>query len=225
LSPNTLRDKLAKENVAAFSTRNIGHIGHEYLHLRALDSIAELGINVITGAQYKGSFLPDVIFDVYQEAIATFYPKGRVHINNLRIPPIYGGPKETYLQATMLQNLGYTHFIIGRDHAGVGGYYDKYASQKIFESLRDLNITIIKSPGPRFCLKCMKVNTENDCQHSGIEIRELNGRDVRRCLVERRFDDLKNIVRPEVQEMLITIGEIGFDEKSGLKAERNLFFT
>ena len=83
------------------------HLGHEYLHNIALETADILGINVITGAQVKGSTLPDVVFDTYEYLIENFYPEGRVILNNIRIPPIYGGPKEAFLQATVLQNAGF----------------------------------------------------------------------------------------------------------------------
>lgn len=191
----------------AFSTRNICHLGHEYLHNTALESADALCISIITGAQVKGSFLPDVIFDTYEYLLGNHYPEDRVLLNNLRLPPIYGGPKEAFLQATMMQNYGFTDFIVGRDHAGIGDFYSKYASQKIFEMLTSLDIEIRTISEPRFCKVCNKITTERGCRHDGTDVRTLNGRDVRRYLMENRFAELDSILRPELSNLLTRMFE------------------
>ncbi|MFA5147145.1 MAG: hypothetical protein WC515_07215 [Candidatus Omnitrophota bacterium] len=192
-----------KKAFTAFSTRNVCHIGHQHLHGLALDVTDMLGINVITGAQVEGSFLPDVVFDIYEHLISGSYPKGRVFLNNLMIPPIYAGPKEAFLQATMLQNYGFTHVIIGRDHAGVGRYYPKYGSQKIFEELKGLDISVLPIAEPVFCKVCNKVTTEVFCRHTGDDIRHLNGRDVRRYLMEKRHEELDAVIGKDVRDLLV----------------------
>lgn len=199
--------KTGKKTFTAFSTRNICHIGHEYLHGIALETTDMLGINVITGAGVKGGFSPDVIFDTYEHLLSRFYPEGRVFLNNLRLPPIYAGPREAFLQAIILQNYGFTHFIVGRDHAGIGGYYPKYSSQRIFKELKDLDIYILSFPEPRFCKICKKVTTEWSCRHGDDNIRYLNGRDVRRSLLEKKYDELGKIVNRDLQEVLVKILE------------------
>ena len=193
--------------VTAFSTRNICHVGHEYLHTIGLEISDVLGINVITGTQLKGSFLPEVVFDTYEYLIDCFYPPERVFLNNLRMPPFYAGPKEAFLQAVMLQNLGFSHFIVGRDHAGVGNFYPRYGSQEIFEELNLVDIQILPISEPRYCSVCEKVTTEKSCRHSGSQIRELNGTDVRRYLLERRYADLRYILRKELQDFVTRMAE------------------
>ena len=198
------------QTFTAFSTRNICHIGHQHLHELALERSDLLGVCVITGAQVKGSFLPDVVFDTYEHLLRNHYPKDRVFLLNLRLPPIYAGPNEAFLQATILQNLGFTHFIVGRDHAGIGVYYPKYGSQKIFEELDGLAIEILAIPEPRYSVKTKKVATvvgpdEDD--------REINGRDVRRFLLERRFEDLAILLNPGLRTFLTRMveGKTGSD--------------
>ena len=96
-TPKDFRDWLnstGKSTFTAFSTRNICHLGHEYLHAIALELSDLVGVNVITGAQVKGSFLPDVIFDTYDYLIESYYPQGRVFLHNFRLPsfmPLRGG--------------------------------------------------------------------------------------------------------------------------------------
>jgi len=204
-----------KTTFAAFSTRNICHLGHEYLHRVALEETDVLGINVITGAQVKGNFLSDVVFDTYEHLIRSRYPTGRVTLNNLRLPPIYAGPREAFLQAIVLQNLGFTHFIVGRDHAGIGSYYPKYGAQEIFDQLPGPEIEIMAIPEPRFCKVCGEVTTEGGCPHGGADIRPLNGRDARRFLLEKRYNELESILGGEVQEILIRM----FEERTSPAAD------
>lgn len=208
-TPTEMRARLAstgKSTAAAFSTRNICHIGHEHLHRIALARTDLLGINVITGAQLKGNFVSDVVFDTYENLIERHYPPGRVFLNNLRLPPIYAGPKEAFLQATVLQNLGFTHFIVGRDHAGIGSFYPKYGSQAIFREVGGLSIEIMAIPEPRWCPRCNTVTTEERCACGG-PLHELNGRDVRRLLLEKRYDELQSILDGDMLRIVIDMFE------------------
>ena len=218
-TPEVHRSKLegtSRRTFTAFSTRNVCHLGHEHLHKLALMRTDILGINVITGAQTHGSFLADVVFETYEYLIHNFYATGAVLLNNLRLPPIYAGPKEAFLQAIVLQNLGFTHFIVGRDHAGVGNFYGKYAAQEMCCELSGLSIEIVAIPEPRYCGDCGQVTTEKRCQKCGSELHELNGRDVRKCLLEKRYSDLNCIVRPEMRQYLTGMFEVKAD-MSGLK--------
>ena len=132
------------------------------------------------------------------------------------MPPIYAGPKEAFLQALMLQNMGFTHFIVGRDHAGVGNYYPKYGSQKIFDKLTDLGINILTISEPRYCKKCRKVTTEKSCQHTGEQVTELNGRDLRKHLLEQQFDKTRNYLRTDLHKFVVQMfkknEELNFDQ-------------
>tara|TARA_B100000315_G_scaffold255043_1_gene297406 strand:- start:5094 stop:6290 length:1197 start_codon:yes stop_codon:yes gene_type:complete len=200
-TPSAIRTHIMNsefKTITAFSTRNICHIGHEYLHHIAFELTDALGINVITGAQIKGKFLPDVVFDTYEYLIDKYYPKNRVFMINFRIPPLYGGPREAFHQALMLQNMGFSHFIVGRDHAGIGDYYDKYESQEIFEELTDLDIHILAFSEPRYCKICGKVTTERSCKHKGNQVEKLNGRDARSLLLEKDFNELAYIMRNDL---------------------------
>ena len=229
-TPRQNRARLAatgKAAFTAFSTRNICHLGHEHLHGIAFESADVLGIAVITGAQLKGSFLPDVVFDTYEYLVQHHYPEGRVVLLNMRLPPIYAGPKEAFLQATVLQNLGFTKFIVGRDHAGVGNYYERYGSQKIFRELTRLAIEILPISEPRWCRVCNKITTELSCRHTGDDVRTLNGRDVRRFLLEKRYVELETILRPEVRDLVAAVLETEVDlagSKRAVRDPRRIFY-
>ena len=204
-TPSEIRDLLKDSNATrftAFSTRNISHRGHEYQHQIAFEKNGFLGVHVITGAALAGSFLPDIVLDTYQMLAREIYSDERVLINNIRLPPIYAGPKEAFLQATVLQNMGFTQFIVGRDHAGVGDYYGRYASQEIFVQDSSLDIKILALPEPQYCSHCNDIVTENTCQKPH-DLKKLNGRDVRRLLVDKDYISLNEILRPEVRDMII----------------------
>jgi len=180
---NRLKDSSLR-SACAFSTRNICHLGHEYLHGIGLEITDLLGINVITGPQLSGTFKYDVVFDTYEYLIEKVYPEDRVFLNNLRIPATLAGPKEAFLQAIMLQNLGFTHFIVGRDHAGIANFYGKYDSQNLLREVSDLEIDILAISEPRYCNICCKITTERTCKHND-NVEAINGRDIRRYLQEK----------------------------------------
>ena len=230
-SPKVMRDKISRESLhplVGFSTRNIPHIGHEYQHNKALSVGNYLGVNVITGAEVRGSFNPEVVFEAYKIMIDTAYPASKVVLNNMQLPPIFAGPNEAFLQAIVLQNLGFTHFIVGRDHAGVGDYYGKYESQEKFNEICDLDIEILKLAEPRYCSTCNTVTESDVCSKSGEATVSINGRDIRRCLVEKRFDDLKSILNPVMQNYLIEISQdrVKFeDDVSAFSASKHAMFV
>lgn len=204
-APARIRARLESSGAgefAAFSTRNISHRGHDYQHRVALDRAGFLGIHVITGAAVAGNFMSDVVLDTYQMLTEEIYPPGKTLLNNMRLPPIYAGPKEAFLQATVLQNMGFTHFIVGRDHAGVGNYYSRYESQEIFAAGSTLDILIMALPEPQYCPHCNDIVTEGECQHPD-DLKKLNGRDVRRFLAAEDYSALNEILRPEVRDMII----------------------
>lgn len=215
-----------KKNLVAFSTRNICHLGHEHLHTISLEVMDILGVFVITGADVKGNFLPDVIFDTYEHLLERYYPEEKLFLNNLRIPPFFAGPKEAFLQATVLQNHGFNHFIVGRDHAGAGGYYDKYAAQEIFDELSGLDIDIMRVSEQRYCNVCRKITTERSCRHGGDDVDKYNGRDVRRLLAEKEYHELEHFLRPDVQEIIVKLCQTKVDVEGDYSFdERRIFIT
>jgi len=208
--PQMLRSWLASrelKKITAFATRNVCHFGHEYLQRTALEISDVLGINVLTGASKPGNFKSPIVFDTYECLLEQYYPHSRVFLNNLWIPPLYAGPKEAFLQAIMLQNYGYSHFIVGRNHAGIGDFYAKYAAQEIFACHPGLSIKILPLAGPRFCLECNKVTTEKSCAHSDPrQLLELSGTRVRAHLRDKNYPpEIANIIRKEFLETLIKL--------------------
>ena len=197
LNPFNFRREIDSLKLSSFSTRNIPHIGHEYIHRVLLETTQGLGILIISGAEISGKFKSEFVYNFYKEYAQQNYPQGRCYINRILLPPIYGGPREAFLQATVLQNLGYHSFVVGRDHAGCGNYYSKYASQEIFEIATGLNINITPFKEPRYCPACQIVTTENSCPHPEQDKTALNGTDIRAALQSGDQPSLQKILRPE----------------------------
>ena len=149
LTPKQLR-RLFEERgwarVLGFHTRNVLHKGHEFMQLKAMEdeSCDGLLVHPVVGKKKSGDFKPEYIIKGYEKMIEAFYPKEKVVFSVFPTFSRYAGPREAVFTALCRQNYGCSHFIIGRDHTGVGDFYDPYASQKIFDQFPDLEISIVK---------------------------------------------------------------------------------
>jgi pyruvate kinase len=149
LSPRQLRrlfDERGWSSVLGFHTRNIPHRGHEFIQLKAMEDehCDGLLIQPVVGKKKPGDFRPEYIIRCYENMIGTVYPKEKVVLAAFSTFSRYAGPREAIFTALCRKNYGCSHFIIGRDHTGVGAYYDPYASHRIFDSFADLGITIVR---------------------------------------------------------------------------------
>ncbi|MCK5458372.1 MAG: sulfate adenylyltransferase [Thermoplasmatales archaeon] len=184
LSPKETRflfkEKDWKE-VVAFQTRNPPHIGHEYVQKTALTFVDGIFINPIIGKKKKGDFKDEVILESYNTLMKHYYLKERAVMSILRTSMKYAGPREAIHHAIMRKNFGCTHFIVGRDHAGVGNYYGPYDAHDIFQEFPDLGIVPVFFRSFSRCTKCGSVVNDKICPHdqkyhinfSGKKIREL----------------------------------------------------
>ena len=148
LSPKQTRDIFDHNgwhNIIGFHTRNICHRGHEYIQLKALEecNADAIMISPVTGKKKKGDFTSNILIATYNELIKSgaYNPFG-VLLNSFNTHSRYSGPREAIFTAICRKNYGCSHFIVGRDHTGVGSYYDSNASQKIFDEF-DIGINII----------------------------------------------------------------------------------
>ena len=183
LSPKETRflfkEKGWKE-VVAFQTRNPPHIGHEYVQKTALTFVDGIFINPIIGKKKIGDFKDEVILASYKSLMNHYYLKERSVMSILRTSMKYAGPREAIHHAIMRKNFGCTHFIVGRDHAGVGNYYKPYDAHDIFSEFPDLGIVPIFFRSFSRCTKCDSVVNDKICPHdqkyhinfSGKKIRE-----------------------------------------------------
>ena len=153
------------KTIAAFQTRNIPHLGHEYLQKSALNMVDGLFINPVVGRKKAGDFSDAIIVGAYDRTLKSYYPTERVLFSVLHYEMYYAGPREAVMHAIMRKNFGCTHFIIGRDHAGVGDYYPPYAARENLEAFDDLGIEIIPFEEAVYCKACKWITTVNNCPH------------------------------------------------------------
>ena len=193
------------KSIVGFQTRNIPHKAHEYLHRIALEVSDGLFIQPLIGARKKGDFTPDAVMTSYKYLLENHYPPNRVLLSPIRIPMRYAGPREAIFHALIRRNYGCTHFIVGRDHAGVGDFYGKYQAQDLIRTVEpELGIAIRYMCGPFYCAICQGIATEKTCQHLDSEpsvINEISGTWLRQVLLMEASVDT-NLVRPGVIESL-----------------------
>lgn len=174
------------KTVAGFQTRNVPHRAHEYLQRCALECTDGLFLQPISGWVKPGDFDPDLVHEAYQLFMEALYPADRVFLGTLSTAMRYAGPKEAVFHAIIRQNFGCTHFIVGRDHAGVGKFYHAYAAHQIFDVLPSLDISILKFHEPFFCIRCGSIATAKTCGHDDTQRTYINGSDVRDMLLAGR---------------------------------------
>jgi len=185
--------------VVGFQTRNVPHRAHEYLQRTALEQADGLFIQPLVGRKKAGDYTPQAIMTGYRALVAGFYPKDRVLLGILSTAMRYAGPRESVFHAIIRRNYGCTHFIVGRDHAGVGSYYGKYEAHAMTRRFDgELGITILRLHGPYHCRRCDGIVTEHTCPHAGTDAAtEIAGTDMRAMLLGGKAPD-PHLMRPEV---------------------------
>jgi sulfate adenylyltransferase len=189
--------------VVGFQTRNVPHLGHEYVQKTALTFVDGLFINPVIGRKKAGDFKDAVILAAYEELVQHYYVRERTVMATLHTEMRYAGPREAIFHAIVRKNFGCTHFIVGRDHAGVGDYYAPYAAQEIFDDFPDLGIIPLFFTAFFYCRRCGSVAHEKICPH-GVEARlDFSGTLLRQLLTDRHAPD--GLIRPEVAEIILGI--------------------
>jgi sulfate adenylyltransferase len=191
------------QTIVAFQTRNIPHVGHEYLQKTALTFTDGLFINPVIGKKKSGDFKDELILKTYQSLIDNYYPKDRVVMSILPMEMRYAGPREAIFHAIIRKNFGCSHFIVGRDHAGVGNYYSPYAAQEIFREFPDLDITPMFFRSFSHCKKCRSVVNEKTCPHSKEDHIDFSGTRIREMLLKGESPP-EELVRPEISKIILS---------------------
>jgi sulfate adenylyltransferase len=190
------------QSVVGFQTRNIPHLGHEYVQKTALSFVDGLFINPVIGRKKSGDFKDEVILEAYEALIRNYYLRERAVMAILRTEMRYAGPREAIFHAIVRKNFGCTHFIVGRDHAGVGNYYAPYAAQEIFEDFPDLGIVPLFFKSFFYCERCASVVNEKTCPHDASYHIDFSGTGLREKLSKGEVPP-KEFVRPEVADVLL----------------------
>ena len=206
LLPETSRALFAKlgwSTIVAFQTRNPIHRAHEHLLHVALESADGLFIHPLVGETKPDDVPADIRMECYRALIEVYFPPDRVLLGVLPAAMRYAGPREALFHAIIRQNYGCTHFIVGRDHAGVGDYYGPFDAQRIFDDLAptDLAIQSVPFDFAYYCRACGDTTSAADCPHDSSEHVFLSGTRVREML--RAGQPLPpEFTRPEVAAIL-----------------------
>ena len=209
MTPAETRAEISRKgwkSVVGFQTRNVPHVAHEMLQKAALNLYDGLLVNPLIGKKKQGDFKDELILSTYLALIDSYYPKQMVMFVTLHTDMRYAGPKEAIHHAIMRKNFGCSHFIVGRDHAGVGNYYHPFAAHEIFKEYNDLEIEPVFFPAFYYCKRCIMYSNERNCPH-GPEFREeLSGTSMRK-MVSLGEMPAKHLMRPEVAKIIVSYNE------------------
>ena len=205
LAPAETRAEFARrgwKNVAGYQTRNVPHTAHEYLQRCTLerDDIDGLLIHPVLGRLKKGDYRPEVILEAYQALVRHYYPADRVLLAALSITKRYGGPKATVFLAIVRKNYGCGSYIVGRDQAGVGSYYDPFACQRIFDEY-PIGVQVLKYAESYFCRECGWMASGRTCSHPVDRRLDTSQTRIREALAKGESLPTE-IIRPEVAKVL-----------------------
>ena len=205
LTPKQTREAFAQagwKTICAFQTRNPPHVAHEMLQKTSITTRDGVFVNPVIGKKKSGDFVDEVIVKCYETMIEHYYAENRCKLGTLHTQMKYAGPKEAIHHAIMRQNYGCTHIIIGRDHAGVGKFYDPMAAQEIFSDYPELEIAPVFFPAFFYCRKCLTYTTPKACPHDNDDKEQISGTALRE-MIQNGQAPSQFILRPEVAQVIL----------------------
>lgn len=209
--PKELRAKFAErgwKRVVAHQTRNVPHTGHEWLMKGAWFAANADGVLVsaVSGEKRTGDYIDEAIILGQDMLRKAGYFKENIHMTSILLWDMrYAGPREAVFHAIVRKNLGCTHHMFGRDHAGVGTYYHPYAAHRIFDELPDLGIKLVKTLEWFYCPICAEITYEEICGH-GKEIQRFSGTLIR-SIIQDGIKPTRLVFRPEVFDIMMECAE------------------
>ncbi|EOS69961.1 sulfate adenylyltransferase [Lachnospiraceae bacterium MD308] len=213
LKPETTKDIFRKKGwstIVGFQTRNPVHRAHEYIQRLGLEVCDGLFINPVTGWKKRGDFTQEAVVTAYETMFRKFYPENRVYFAGLKTQMRYAGPREAVFHAIIRRNLGCTHFIIGRDHAGVGGYYGAYEAHDYAKKIgkeHNLGIELLLTREPYYCTKCKQIVTDRTCAHYETNRVEISGTIIRKYISDKAIPD-ETMLRKEIFDAILSCDHV-----------------
>ncbi|MBI1354702.1 MAG: sulfate adenylyltransferase [Acidobacteria bacterium] len=207
ISPREVKDQISEmgwRTVVGFQTRNPIHRAHEFCTKIALETADGLVIHPLLGETKPGDTPAEVRLACYDVLVKNYYSPNHTLLAGFPAWMRYAGPREAVFHAQVRKNYGITHFIVGRDHAGVGNYYGSFDAQHIFSEFQpgELGVDVIFFDFVHFCAKCGGMASKKTCPHGPEHHVHLSGTKVRAMLAEGQLPPAE-FTRPEIAMILL----------------------